>query len=373
MKVADTNINEQLVFNEQCLKSADNKFKTININADIVDTACSNPIMAENIQDVINSSNSILLIASCDIPENVYDYVFSVVDNKKINIISENIPLKYSSYQVIFSKDNISDFEFFGASAGRAPMLIHKDIYNYDLIIVISSVSVSNYGGFLGSITTLFNNIVAKKTMCEIIKYALQDALYSIEKIASGKTIRNSIYESIRGGLITAGKAINAFAINIPIDYKNTDERVDFAFAGDLFLSQIEAQNVIDKKSYKDTSLHDKLRVDIECFDNIACLVTLIGLYCKKLKLGGRLFLDISNLSSFGNSTFQSIFNRNTLHEIVDNINEENYPECFYAFILKYYALNYHIALPYNEALNQALIQAGLNPLENDKIDEFIK
>ena len=47
--------------------------------------------------------------------------------------------------------------------------------------------------------------------------------------------------------------------------------------------------------------------------------------------------------------------------------------ESFYAFILKYYTLNYHIALPANEKLNAAFIQAGLNPLSSNDLCKFLE
>ena len=77
-------------------------------------------------------------------------------------------------------------------------------------------------------------------------------------------------------------------------------------------------------------------------------------------------------MQSFGNNIFQEIFNKNTLAEIADAVDETNYMESFYAFILKYYTLNYHIALPYNEKLNPVLRQAGLNPLKEDEMQNFL-
>ena len=77
-------------------------------------------------------------------------------------------------------------------------------------------------------------------------------------------------------------------------------------------------------------------------------------------------------MHSFGNKIFQEIFYLNTLSEIANNVNENNYMESFYAFILKYYTLNYHIALPENEKLNAAFIQAGLNPLNSDDLSRFL-
>ena len=65
-------------------------------------------------------------------------------------------------YQAVFNQSDINDYVFFGACAGRAPMLVNKNIYDYDLVISASSVIMNAYSGFLGSITTLFNAVTAQ-------------------------------------------------------------------------------------------------------------------------------------------------------------------------------------------------------------------
>ena len=194
-----------MILNGQCLRLADKPVKRINIDIEsIIDAAENNPLMSENIKELVKKSDNILLITSSDICEEVYDYIFSICSGKNIAVISDNIPLKYMQYQTIFNHGNIEDYLFFGASAGRAPMLVNKNINNYDLVIVISTVMMNAYGGFLGSITTLFNAITAPKTGAAVVKNALQDSLYNIQKIACCLTIRIPVYECIREGLITA-------------------------------------------------------------------------------------------------------------------------------------------------------------------------
>lgn len=364
-----------MILNGQCLRLADKSVKRINIDIEsIIDAAENNPLMSENIKELVKKSDNILLITSSDICEEVYDYIFSICSGKNIAVISDNIPLKYMQYQTIFNHGNIEDYLFFGASAGRAPMLVNKNINNYDLVIVISTVMMNAYGGFLGSITTLFNAITAPKTGAAVVKNALQDSLYNIQKIACGLTIRNPVYESIREGLITAGKAFHGFAINIDADYIDIKEPKHSVFAGDIFISQIEVQNIIDKKYKAQTppALYDGIELNIECYNNVVYLTTLIEIFCKKLQKGGRLLININDMQSFGNNIFHEIFNKNTLSEIADAVDETNYMESFYAFILKYYTLNYHIALPDNEQLNPVLRQAGLNPLKEDEIKTFL-
>ncbi len=364
-----------MILNGQCLRLADKPIKTINTDINCVINAVeNNPLMSESLSSLIKESSSILFIASPDINIEIYDYTKDLCHGKKFAVNSDNIPSKYMQYQAVFNQSDINDYVFFGACAGRAPMLVNKNIYDYDLVISASSVIMNAYSGFLGSITTLFNAVTAPKTVAAVIKYALQDSIYNVQKLSSGLTIRNPVYESLREGLITAGKAIHSFSINIAADYKDIDNIHKDIFAGDTFISQIEAQNVILNRQKAQTapSLFDGLEINAKCYDNVVYFITLIEEACKKLTKGGRLLINIGDMYSFGNKVFQEIFYNNTLSEIADNVDESNYMESFYAFILKYYTLNYHIALPENEKLNAAFIQSGLNPLNNDELSRFL-
>ena len=365
-----------MILNGQCLRLVDNSLKCINVNIDDIEKSINEPFMAEPLKSQINDANNILFITSPDISESVYEYFLKLCSGKKVHMAGFFIPEKYKEYEVIFNKSNANEYDFFGAAAGRAAMLVHKSIKDYDLIIVISSVILNTFGGFLGSVSTLFTNITADKTIMQVLKYALQDIVStsSFSKLFSGVTIRNPIYESMREGLVTAGKAVHGFAVNIVSDYKHEDEIKHPVFSGDVFISQIEAQNIISSfyNKLKPATLYDGIKLIIKCYNNVIYMISLIESACKMLLKGGRLLINIDDMKSFGNKTFQECFYNNTLEEIVSSINEDNYMEVFFSFILKYYTLNYHIALPFNEDLNDKLIQAGLNPLKDDEYNNFL-
>ena len=365
-----------MILNGQCLRLVDNSLKCINVNIADIEKSINEPFMAEPLKSQINDANNILFITSPDISESVYEYFLKLCSGKKVHMAGFFIPEKYKEYEVIFNKSNADEYDFFGAAAGRAAMLVHKSIKDYDLIIVISSVILNTFGGFLGSVSTLFTNITADKTIMQVLKYALQDIVStsSFSKLFSGVTIRNPIYESMREGLVTAGKAVHGFAVNIVSDYKYEDEIKHPVFSGDVFISQIEAQNIISSfyNKLKPATLYDGIKLNIKCYNNVIYMISLIESACKMLLKGGRLLINIDDMKSFGNKTFQECFYNNTLEEIVSSINEDNYMEVFFSFILKYYTLNYHIALPFNEDLNDKLIQAGLNPLKDDEYNNFL-
>ncbi len=363
-----------MILNGQCLRLADNSIKCININIDALNKAVSQPFMAKPFIEQITSAENILVILSPDIDENVYEYITNICSDKKISIISQNIPEKYKQYELQLNNNNTDDYEFFGACAGRAPMLVHKSIPQYDMVVIISSVMLNSFGGYLGSVSTLFTNITAAKTQAYVVQYALQDSLFHIQKLHSGVTIRNPVYESMREGLITASKAVNSFAVNIASDYAYQNEIENTVCAGDLFISQIEAQNSISSfyNSIQPAVNFDGIRMRVTCYNNVIYFISRIEMACRHLVKGGRLLIDINDMQSFGNTTFQEIFYKNTLEEIADSVTESNYMECFYAFILKYYTMHYHIALPYFENLNNALIQAGLNPLRKLEYNSFL-
>ena len=365
-----------MILNGQCLRLVDNSLKCIDVNIADIEKSINEPFMAEPLKSQINDANNILFITSPDISESVYEYFIKLCNDKKVSIAGFYIPEKFKEYEVVFNKSNANEYDFFGAAAGRAAMLVHKSIKDYDLIIVISSVILNTFGGFLGSISTLFTNITADKTIMQVLKYALQDIVStgSFSKLFSGVTIRNPIYESMREGLVTAGKAVHSFAVNIVSDYKHKDEIKHPVFSGDVFISQIEAQNVISAhhKKLVPATLYDGIKLNIKCYNNVIYFVSLIEFACKMLLKGGRLLISIDDMQSFGNKAFQECFYKNTLEEIASSVDENNYMEAFYSFILKYYTLNYHIGITYNEELNANLIQAGLNPVKKEEYDEFL-
>lgn len=364
-----------MILNGQCLRLADNTIKCVDVDIEKVKEACNNPFMAEPLPNQLQNMENILLICSPDISENVYDYIVDLCSGKNISIISQNIPSKFKEYEVVFNNTCVDDYEFFGACAGRAAMLLHNSLKNYDIVITVSSVMMNTFGGFLGSIATLFTNTTANKTISQMIKYALQDSLYSIQKLHSGVTIRNPIYESMREGIITAGKSIHSFAINIVSDYAFEEQISKDVYAGDLFISQIEAQNNISKfyKTLVPAVSYDGITVKMQCYNNVIYFISLVETACRYLLKGGRLLIEIDDMKSFGNKAFQDVFyNNNTLEEMIEYINDDNYMEVFYAFILKYYTSHYHIALPENDKLNGVLKQAGLNPMRKIELNSFL-
>ncbi len=363
-----------MILNGQCLRLADNTIKCIDVNMDALKAAVSEPFMAEPFDEQLKTAENILFIISPDISAAVYDYFMNICSSKNIRIISQNIPPQYKNYELVLDKNNIDNYEFFGACAGRAPMLLHNDIKKYDMVVTISSVMLNTFGGFLGSVSTLFTNITAPKTQSIVIQNALQDSMYNMQQLHSGVTIRNPVYESMREGLITANKAVHSFAVNIVSDYAFENHIDKTVCAGDLFISQIEAQNTISNfyKKLQPATHYDGIKIKIHCYNNVIYFISLIEMVCRYLIKGGRLLIDIEDMQSFGNKTFQEIFYKNTLNEIADGVTEDNYMESFYAFILKYYTSHYHIALPDNEKLNPALIQAGLNPLRKLQLNSFL-
>lgn len=365
-----------MILNGQCLRLADNNIKCVDVDINDIANSIKQPFMAEPLENLIDDAKNILFILSPDINEKVYDYFINLAENKEIHILSSNIPEKYKKYEIVFNNSEYEDYEFFGAAAGRAAMLLHKNVKEYDLVVVISSVILNAFGGYLGSITTLFTNTVAAKTMAQVIKYALQDIAHvgSYSKLTSGTTILNPVYESIREGLVTAGKALNTFAVNIVSDYKYESQIKHNVFSGDMFISQIEAQNNISSYCNKliPATPYDGIKLNANCYNNVIYLISLIETACKKLMKGGRLLVHINDMQSFGNKKFQECFFNNTLEDIASSVDETNFLEAFYSFILKYYTLNYHIGITYNENLNDKLIQAGLNPVKEDEYEAFL-
>ena len=364
-----------MLLNGQCLRSVDNKILKVDTDTETLKEAVeNNAFMTDSFTEVVKNAKNIMLITTALINDNIYEYIDSVCGGKLKTIIGMDVPNKYKDKVMEIDYHNIDDFEFFGANAGRAPVLFHKSIYDHDLIITVSGVFLCPVGGYAGTISTLFTSLSAAKSTASVLQNALNDSVNRMTQLHSGVTIRNPVYESMREGIITAGRVMNHFAINITHDYRFADIRGQI-YAGDLLISQIEAQNKITAFYTRETEKPslDGLRIEINYFQNIIYLISIIEVVCRKVKLGGRLLVVVDDIDTFGNDIFKEILNTSSLQDIINNMNEYNYMESFFAYILKYYASIFHIGITSDEKINKDLIQAGLNPIEESDYDDFLK
>lgn len=364
-----------MTLNEQCLKSVDNKVIKIDIDINELKIALEEKaIMAEPLSRAVENANKIMVVSTALINDEVYNYISNVCGDKLKTIVGKDIPEQYKDKVLNIDYHKIEDFEFFGANAGRSPILFHKSIYDHDLIITVSGTYFNPLGGYASPMTTLFTSLSAAKSTASVLQNALYDSVNRMLDLSSGTTIRNPIFKSMREGIITAGRVMDHFAINITYDYTYADIRGQI-FAGDLLLSQIEAQNIITKRYMKEGNNVglDGLRIEINSYKNIIYLISIIEVVCRRIKVGGRLLVVVNDLDSFGNEVFHKILNETSLTDIINNMTEYNYVESFFAYILKYYTSLFNIAITSNDSINKYMIQAGLNPIEDKEYDNFLK
>lgn len=350
---------------EQCQKSADNTYKIT--EKDFLLEVNENAVMTEPLNKTAENYNKILIIADDNINEEIYDYLFNLLKDKIKGIISNNIPEKYSSLKISVDDRLVSDYIFLGASAGRAPVLINKIVSDYDLIIPVSKFYPDNFGAYHSALTTLFSSLYAEKTKFSCISNLLIDHKDNISYFMPDVVTGNKLFEYIRSSVITASRLMFNFAINIAEAY-NKPAKI---FAGDMFLSQIEASKYI--KNEDEYNELEGLTINISNKCDYKKLVTIISHSCNMLKKGGRLLLNCS-INDFGSGLFNELFYKNTLDDIINEINNTNYIEVFYAFILKYFTLNYHIVINADtDKFNNKFIQSGLNVLNQDELNNFFK
>lgn len=351
--------------NEQCQKSVDSLYKIT--EEEFLLQVNDNAVMMEPLAKIAQTHNNILIIADDNISEEIYDYLFNLLKDKIKAVISNNIPEKFSSLKVSIDNRLVSDYIFLGASAGRAPVLINKIVSDYDLIIPVSKFYPDNFGAYHSALTTLFSSLYAEKTKFSCISNLLIDHKDNISYFMPDIITGNKLFEYIRSSVITASRLMFNFAINIAESY-NKPAKI---FAGDMFLSQIEASKYI--KNEDENNELEGLTINISNKCDYKKLVTVISIGCSMLKKGGRLQLNCS-ITDFGPDLFNELFYKNTLDDIINEINNSNYIEVFYAFILKYFALNYHIVInDSKDEFNNNFIQAGLNVLNQDELNNFFK
>lgn len=351
--------------NEQCQKSADNSYKIT--EKEFLTQVNENAVMTEPLIKTAENSKNILIIADDSVNEDIYIYLFNMLGDKIKGIISNNIPEKYKNLKISLDDRLVSDYVFLGASAGRAPVLINKTVSDYDLIIPVSKFYPDNFGAYHSALTTLFSSVYAEKTKFSCVSNVLIDNRDDISCFIPDIITGNKLFEYIRSSVITASRLMFNFAINIA-ESSNKQAKI---FAGDMFLSQIEASKYI--KNQEEYSNLEGLTINLSYKCDYKKLITAVSMGCSMLKKGGRLLINCT-VYDFGTDSFNELFYKNTLDDIINEINNDNYIDVFYAFILKYYTLNYHIVINNDNAeFSNKFIQSGLNVLNKDELNKFFQ
>lgn len=356
-----------MISNGQCLKSGDRKLRISGSVMDrILDCADNAPIMEASLSDNIENAKNIMIIADCVIDVPAWDKLADICGSKLKYIISGGIPEKYDKFKLVIDKNSGSGFKYFGANAGIAPILLHESIFECDLIIVLSGFKPDTFGNLRDALSSLYISLSHSKSLSEVIKNALSESLANDDKENFGFQIGDFLYKSIREAVITAGKYLKTFAVNISM----ADSGNMQIFCGDIFMSRMEALKYGAADDTEETYDGAELHISCGC---ISDFVSEIERACRKIVKGGRLAVIPENTAFFGNYYFKQAFQCNSLYDMAYSVNQENHIEIFYAFILKYCALNRHISMVCDEAIAKDVIQAGLNPIRKEDCADFLK
>ena len=182
------------------------------------------------------------------------------------------------------------------------------------------------------------------------------------------------IADAIAGTLI-ARSEIEYYSINY---IKNADNKITDIFAGDIFLSQIELIDKLDKLSITNRKINStechksaliKLEKNNKSLEECAqYLYTILS----KIEKGCRVLIDAKDLDEFGSEKFITYLNINTVIEQKEKLLEEFDYNLLNASIIKYLSSIYHIAVISNFDKDM-VTRSGMNHLDMDKVKEFIE
>ena len=393
---------------EQCLGSVDKKFrysntvKPINFD-DFIECINNNVVKSSTFIELLENykSKKILLILDPKTDCKLIPTILNVIENKIDSIDNLNIILAsyatekiikesykniladcYSKYEknlVEYDPDDTTDFDFFGTTSNKQPILIHKLFLKSELAITVSEIYPDLIYGYKGSRSLVFQGIAPKKSFIKTASLILDNDINDSKKLFkknyyAGSKENIMIADAIAGTLI-ARSEIEYYSINY---IKNADNEITDIFAGDIFLSQIEMINKLDKLSFTNSELNStechksaliKLDKNNKSLEECAqYLYSILG----KIEKGCRVLIDATDLDEFGSEKFISFLNINTVIEQKEKLLAGFDYNLLNATIIKYLSSMYHIAIISNFD-KDIVTRAGMNNLDIDDVKDFIE
>ena len=331
--------------NEQCQKSAVDLLKHLNEDAEL----------SPGFSQVIKEGERILFVISGDVP-----------DCAKSLITAE---AKDKPHKIITTPDNAAaEYDYFGVTKGRTPVLMDKVFLEHDTVIVVSFVKYDCLFGFTGGKTLIFPGLAAEKSKTALFKHALDEKTYYKNAMCSpGNMKNNPLNAEAVDALMIMRQNVHFFGINLIPD---TAGGIADISCGDIFVSHISAA---EKFSALYPLTEQTTGISLQLKDgSLQDSVPIIEQASLFLEAGGRMFINGGSLSSFGAEQFKEAFFMPKTEEIFMQLSENFSSDLFWAMVMKKICSRYHIAV--SSSLDEgSLRQAGLNPMEEDAREGFLR
>ncbi len=391
---------------EQCLGSVDKKFRYSNTgqpidHTDFINSINSSVVKSSTFFDLLenNKSKNILLILDQKTDSKLMSTILKAIedkinstDNLKIILASyatEKIVKasykkiladcynKYENNLVEYDPDDTTNFDFFGTTSNKQPILLHKLFLKSQVAIAVSEVYPDLIYGYKGSRSLVFQGIAPKKSFIKTASLILDEDINDSKKLfkknyyAGSK--ENFMIADVIAGTLIARSEIEYYSINY---IKNTENKITDLVTGDIFLSQIEAINKIDKLSFTNSEINDKkyhqsalikLDKNHKSFENY---IQYIYSIFRKIEKGSRVIIDATDLDEFGSEKFITYLNINTVIEQKEKLLTDFDHNLLNALIIKYLSSIYHLAIISNFD-KDIVSRSGLNHLDIDNVKYF--
>lgn len=306
----------------------------------------NNAVMMEGIEDIVKSSDRILLILPditrksgadiflsyiIDILER-YKKEFNIIfatgthrkltNDEKISILTENIYKRYENKIINHDCDNIAEHFYFGKTRNNTPILINNAYTKADTIITIGAVSYHYFAGFGGGRKLIIPGISSRKTALHNHKLVLDQTNRCKNPNASTANLKNNpVHQDILEALMIARRGKTFFSINTILDEKN---RIIDLTCGDIFMSHLEACNrLMEKTTIKVDKKYKNVIVSAGGFPkdiNMVQAQKSIDRVRNIVEIGGNIFFFAECIDGYGESHFQKFFDIKNSSEMFDSL-----------------------------------------------------
>ncbi len=364
--------------NELCQKSVDKPdtftSKPISIE-NVLESLDKSSDYSEGLKDFIYSASAIMVIVDSRTPIELVDRVILDCGSKLKYIVSSSlrshsIMAKYKDKELVIDKNDIAQFNYYGTTKAKVPILFHKSIMECNAIINLASVRYDGQLGYTGGAANVVMALSAKRTIDKLATVCVDSiSVFRVDNCANNNTL-NPLVKAIRECVMTASARVSWFGINYVLD---TDGNIVDVSSGDIFVSQISLmERMIKNYSVNLTKKYSGIIFETNT-KYIEELIYQIDNASNALRDGCRMLVKADNVGNFLSPMVMKYINMHSLSDVLDAVNYEGGRDALLALHARTLGSKFHIAVDAPMQNNEIIKKCGWNTIDTSLYAEFMQ
>ncbi len=353
-----------------CQKSADRPTQPLRkalATADVIASLNEPTEYSEGLSDFIHSATSIMVIIDGTTPSELAEHVLKSCGSKLKYVVPSSmrgheVLINYTDKIIDINREDINQYNYYGVTSVKVPVLLHKSIMDCNAVIVLSGVRYDAFVGYTGGVANVVVALSAKRCIERLAKLGADALTDTTSKL-------KPIDKALREVVLTASAKVSWFGINYAQD--NEGNIVDTS-AGDIFISHIKLTDRLNE--ILDINIGKKY--DCVMFETdtkyMEMLVYQIANATKLLKDGCRLLVSAKNVSAFMVPTIMKYLNM-SLPEVYEALQTDGGREALFAYHARSIGERFHIAIDTASQMKEPIVKCAWNNIDEKDYAEFVK